>query len=67
MKKITSLMMMLVLCCVGAFAQATELTDKIVRIGKVQTEVVPGQWYFLHTPRNSGGTAEAFATDEGDI
>lgn len=67
MKKITSLMMMLVLCCVGAFAQATELTDKIVRIGKVQTEVVPGTWYFLHTPRNPDQSADAFATDEGDI
>lgn len=67
MKKITSLMMMLVLCCVGAFAQATELTDKIVRIGKVQTEVVPGQWYFLHTPRNPNQNANDYATDEGDI
>lgn len=67
MKKITSLMMMLVLCCVGAFAQATELDGKIIKIGKVRTEVVPGEWYFLHTPRNPNQDADAYATDEGDI
>ncbi len=53
MKKITSFLMMMVLCCIGAYAQgATEYADKIIKIGTQQTEMVPGQWYFLHTPRN---------------
>ena len=52
MKKITSFLMMMVLCCIGAYAQgATEYADKIIKIGTQQTEMVPGQWYFLHTPR----------------
>ena len=66
MKKITSFLMMMVLCCVGAFAQgAKEYADKIIKIGTQQTEMVPGQWYFLHTPRNSGGsvTSEDYAID----
>ena len=62
MKKITSLMMMLVLCCVGAFAQAaTEWADKLIRIGAAQAEMVPGKWYFLHTPRIPNQSATAFA------
>ena len=52
MKKITSFLMMMVLCCVGAFAQATEYADKIIKIGAQQTDVESGKWYFLHTPRN---------------
>ena len=53
MKKITSFLMMLLLCCTSVFAQgATEYVDKLIRIGTVQTEMVPGKWYFLHTPRN---------------
>ena len=53
MKKITSFLMMMVLCCIGAYAQgATEYADKVIKIGTQQTEMVPGQWYFLHTPRN---------------
>ena len=53
MKKITSFLMMMVLCCIGAYAQgATEYADKIIKIGTQQTEMVPGEWYFLHTPRN---------------
>ncbi len=51
---------MLVLCCVGAFAQATEFADKLIKIGTVQAEMVPGQWYFLHNPRNPNQTATAF-------
>ena len=42
----------MVLCCVGAFAQATEYADKIIKIGAQQTDVEAGKWYFLHTPRN---------------
>ena len=53
MKKITSFLMMMVLCCIGAYAQAaTEFADKLIKIGAPQTEVVPGKWYFVHTPRN---------------
>ena len=66
MKKITSFLMMMVLCCIGAYAQgATEYADKIIKIGTQQTEMVPGQWYFLHTPRNPNAsvTAEDYAID----
>ena len=48
MKKITSFLMMVVLCCVGAFAQesvGTELpTDKLITIGTAQAEMEPGKW-----------------------
>ena len=66
MKKITSFLMMLLLCCTSVFAQgATEYVDKLIRIGTVQTEMVPGNWYFLHTPRNQHQdvTAEDYAID----
>ena len=66
MKKITSFLMMMVLCCIGAYAQgAKEYADKIIKIGTQQTEMVPGQWYFLHTPRNANAsvTAEDYAID----
>ena len=57
MKKITSFLMMMVLCCIGAYAQgATEYADKIIKIGTQQTEMVPGTWYFLHTPRNQNAS-----------
>ena len=68
MKKITSFLMMAVLCCAGAFAQAaTEYADKLVTIGTAQAEVVPGQWYFLHNPRNPNQSATDFAEVGGTI
>lgn len=67
MKKITSFLMMMVLCCAGAFAQATEYANKLVTIGTAQAEVVPGQWYFLHNSRNPNNPAEAFAEVGGTI
>lgn len=71
MKKITSFLMMVVLCCVGAFAQESVGTvlpaDKLITIGTAQGEMVPGKWYFLHNPRNSGQSAEAFAEVGGTI
>ena len=71
MKKITSFLMMVVLCCVGAFAQesvGTELpTNKLITIGTAQGEMVPGKWYFLHNPRNPNQSAEAFAEVGGTI
>ena len=66
MKKITSFLMMLLLCCTSVFAQgATEYVDKLIRIVTVHTEMVPGKWYFLHTPRNQNqnATAEDYAID----
>ena len=67
MKKITSFLMMAVLCCAGAFAQATEYANKLVTIGTAQAEMVPGQWYFLHSPRNPNSSADAFAEAGGTI
>ena len=67
MKKITSFLAMVVLCCISAFAQETVGTelpkDKLIKIGTAQTELVPGQWYFLHNPRNPNNAAEAFDVD----
>ena len=68
MKKITSFLVMAVLGCASAFAQvATEYADKLITIGTAQAEMVPGQWYFLHTPRNPNTSAEAFAEVGGSI
>ena len=71
MKKITSFLMMVVLCCVGAFAQesvGTELpTNKLITIGTAQGEMVPGKWYFLHNPRNPNQSATDFAEVGGTI
>ena len=71
MKKITSFLMMVVLCCVGAFAQesvGTELpANKLITIGTAQGEMVPGKWYFLHNPRNPNQSATDFAEVGGTI
>ena len=70
MKKITSFLAMVMLCCISAFAQETVGTelpkDKLIKIGTAQKEVVAGQWYFLHNPRNPNNPAEAF-DQEGQI
>ena len=67
MKKITSFLAMVMLCCISAFAQETVGTelpkDKLIKIGTAQKEVVAGQWYFLHNPRNPNTAAEAFDQD----
>ena len=67
MKKITSFLVMAVLGCASAFAQATEYANKLITIGTAQAEMVPGQWYFLHSPRNPNASAEAFAEVGGSI
>ena len=67
MKKITSFLMMAVLCCAGAFAQATEYADKLITIGTAQGEMVPGKWYFLHSSRNPNSSATDFAEVGGTI
>ena len=70
MKKITSFLAMVMLCCISAFAQETVGTelpkDKLIKIGTAQKEVVAGQWYFLHNPRNPNQSATAFDI-EGQI
>ena len=67
MKKITSFLMMVVLCCVGAFAQATDYANKLITIGTAQGEMVPGKWYFLHSSRNPNQNATDFAEVGGTI
>ena len=67
MKKITSFLVMAVLGCASAFAQAKEYANKLITIGTAQAEMVPGQWYFLHTPRNPNTNATAFAEVGGSI
>ena len=55
------------LCCINVFARTyvgTGIpTDKLVKVGTVQTRMVPGQWYFIHTPRNPNFSAEAYAVN----
>lgn len=57
MKKITSFLLMAVLCCIGAFAQESAGSEfpagKMVGIGTAQATMVPNQWYFLHQGRDS--------------
>ena len=71
MKRITSFLTMLVLCCLGTFAQEQPDVDALdgwlIRIGAVQTEMVPGRWYFVHTPRNQGSDATDYAGENGII
>ena len=67
MRKITSFLSLVMLCCISVFAQeyvGSEIpANKLVKIGTAQTEVVPGQWYFIHTPRNANQSAVDFAVD----
>lgn len=67
MKKITSFLMMAVFCCINAFAQGDIVGEelpvgKLVVIGTCQDQMVPGQWYFVHTPRNPNQNASNYAT-----
>ena len=67
MRKITSFLSLVMLCCISVFAQeyvGSEIpANKLVKIGTMQTELVPGQWYFIHTPRNPNQSAVDFAED----
>ena len=67
MRKITSFLSLVMLCCISVFAQeyvGSDIpADKLVKIGTAQTELVPGQWYFIHTPRNANQSAVDFAVD----
>ncbi|MDE5561560.1 MAG: hypothetical protein K2J00_07175, partial [Bacteroidaceae bacterium] len=64
MRKFTSFFVMMVLCCISAFAQETETVgtelpkSTFVKIGTAQAEMVPGKWYFVHSTRNSGEQAK---------
>ncbi len=52
---------MVLLCSASVFAQlATEYVDKLIRVGTAQAEMVPGKWYFIHSPRNANSTAWSF-------
>lgn len=69
MKKITSLLTMLMLCSTVALAQATEFANKLVRVGACQAEMVPGKWYLLHNARvpNSSVTADDLVLPGGTV
>lgn len=58
MKKITSFMMMVMLCTLGALAQVSgfEYANKVIKVGTAQAEMVPGKWYFIHQRRDGGST-----------
>lgn len=80
MKKITSFLMMMVLCCIGAYAQDVETVgtqlpqDKLIKVGTAQAEMEPGKWYFLYQNRGNGtfyepgaefGSGGGFVNDPG--
>ncbi len=64
-------MMMLVLCCVGTFAQeATEYAGWMISAGTAQDTMVSNTWYFVRTPRNPNTAAdqeEYFLTPGGEL
>ena len=72
MKKITSFLMMVVLCCVSAYAQEVEVVEtelpknKLVTIGTAQAEMVPGKWYFLQNPRDGQNDRHEYFAIPGD-
>ena len=68
MKKITSFLTIMMLCCISAVAQykpgdviGSEKPEKtMIKIGTAQAEMVPNQWYFLHSPLEVGAKATDF-------
>ena len=68
MKKITSFLTIMMLCCISALAQykpgdviGSEKPEKtMIKIGTAQAELVPNQWYFLHSPLEIESTATDF-------
>ena len=71
MRKITSFLSLVMLCCISAFAQETVTTelpqDKLVKIGTAQAEMIPGQWYFLHNPRNGQNNDHSYFALPGEM
>ena len=70
MRKITSFLSLVMLCCISVFAQETVTTElpqnKLVKIGTAQAEMVPGQWYFLHNPRNGQNNDHSYFALPGE-
>lgn len=64
MKKLTSFLMMTMVCCLATFAQWPDgfLPEKKIKIGTAQAKMVPEQWYFIHNSRNPGSGASKFVT-----
>ena len=60
MRKITSFLLLMLVCCISAFAQdvvTTEFpTGKMVKVGTAQAQMVPNQWYLLYQHRGGDGT-----------
>ena len=55
MKKITSLLTLLLLCCVSAFAQEpSEMDGKSITVGGAVARFEANTWYFLHQARVYG-------------
>ena len=69
MKKFTSFLTLVMLCCISAMAQykpgdvvGSEKPEKtLIKIGTAQAEMVPNQWYFVHTSKETGTDAVVFA------
>ncbi|MBR5466512.1 MAG: hypothetical protein IKU79_03800 [Bacteroidaceae bacterium] len=66
MRKITSFLLLMLVCCVSAFAQEVVTTEKpvgkIIKAGTAQAEMVPNQWYFVYQARDYGKVAGTQAT-----
>ena len=68
MRRITSILMVMMLCNIFVYAQykkgdvaGSELPiETVVKIGKAQGKLVPDKWYFLHSPRNPNQAAVDF-------
>jgi hypothetical protein len=66
MRKITSFLFLMLVCCISAVAQDVVTTEKpvgkIIKAGTAQAEMVPNQWYFVYQCREGGGGAGTQAT-----
>ena len=75
MKKFTSFLTLVMLCCISAMAQykpgdvvGSEKPEKtLIKIGTAQAEMVPNQWYFLHSPLEQNSTATDFVMPGEEI
>ena len=70
MRKITSFLSLVMLCCISVFAQETVTTglpqNKLVKLGTAQAEMIPGQWYFLQNPRNGQNNDHSYFALPGE-
>lgn len=75
MKKITSFLTIMMLCCISAMAQykpgdviGSEKPEKtMIKLGTAQAEMVPNQWYFIHSPLEQNSTATEFVMPGEEI